>query len=162
MPETSAARYKAATLKELEGLKLKCVTPVPRSAVPPGIKIYYASVNWVTKFINGIYDKTKCRACFAGNTYDKTHSDCYAPVCKFISVLIVLCLSAMVGWFITGLDYEMAYLNAPLDEDLHASSTMHARIQLKWQRTLLVMRHLYLRSSRQWSSMDQAPCYCSD
>ena len=77
--------------------------------------LYNASVMWTTKFINGAYDKTKCRSCFAGHTFDKTHTDCYAPVAKFISVLIVLCLSAMHGWYLTGLDFEMAYLNAELD-----------------------------------------------
>ena len=116
MTDSEARRYKEATMKELRGLKDKCITLVKRSSIPPGTRVYNASVNWVTKFVNGSYDKTKCRACFAGNTFDKTGSDCFSPVAKFISVLIVLCLSAMFGWSVTGLDYEMAYLNAPMDE----------------------------------------------
>ena len=115
MPDAESKRYKEATMKELNGLKLKCITTMPRSSIPKGEKLYNASVMWTTKFINGSYDKTKCRSCFAGHTFDKSHTDCYAPVAKFISVLIVLCLSAMHGWFLTGLDFEMAYLNADLD-----------------------------------------------
>ena len=115
MLPAEAKRYKDATLAELNGLKQKCITVLPRSAIPKGEKLYNASVLWTTKFINGVYDKTKCRSCFAGHTFDKTHTDCYAPVAKFISVLIILCLSAMHGWYLTGLDFEMAYLNADLD-----------------------------------------------
>jgi hypothetical protein len=116
MSDSDALRYRDATALELAGLKKKCISLIPKRAVPSGQRIYHASVNWTTKFTNGAYTKTKCRACFAGNTFDKTYTDCYAPVCKFISVLIILCLSAMMGWTITGLDYEMAYLNAPLAE----------------------------------------------
>ena len=119
MTGSDSLRYKDATLKELDGLKRKCVTLLPKSKVPSGFRVYHASVNWVTKFINGKYDKTKCRACFAGSSYDKSGSDCFAPTAKCISVLIVLCLTAMFGWFVTGLDYEMAYLNAKMDEECY-------------------------------------------
>ena len=115
MLPAESKRYKDATLAELNGLKRKCISVLPRSAIPKGEKLYNASVLWTTKFINGVYDKTKCRSCFAGHTFDKSHTDCYAPVAKFISVLIILCLSAMHGWHLTGLDFEMAYLNAELD-----------------------------------------------
>lgn len=122
MKESEADRYKEATMKELRGLKEKCITLVKRSSIPQHTRIYNASVHWVTKFVNGSYDKTKCRACFAGNTFDKSGTDCFSPVAKFISVLIVLCLSAMFGWYVTGLDYEMAYLNAPMDEPCYMRS----------------------------------------
>jgi hypothetical protein len=104
MLPAEARRYKDATLAELNGLKRKCITTLPRSAMPKDEKLYNASVMW-----------TKCRSCFAGHTFDKDHADCYAPVAKFIYVLIILCLSAMYGWCLTGLDFEMAYLNADLD-----------------------------------------------
>ena len=116
MAPADSLRYKKATLKELEGLKRKCIKLIPKSSIPHGHRVYHASVNWVTKFVNGEYLKTKCRACFAGSSYDKSNSDCFAPTAKFASVLIVLCLAAMMRLFCTGLDYEMAYLNAPLDE----------------------------------------------
>ena len=116
MEGADSQRYKDATAVELEGLKRKCISLIRKSDVPRGQTSYPTSINWVTKFINGAYDKTKCRACFAGNRYDKTYSDCYAPTANFMSVLIILCLSAMFGWFVTGLDYEMAYLNAPMPE----------------------------------------------
>jgi hypothetical protein len=98
MLPAEAKRYKDVTLAELNGLKRKCITALPRSAMPKGEKLYNASVTWTTKFINGVYDKTKFRSCFAGHAFDKTHTGCYAPVAKFISVLIILCPSAMHCW----------------------------------------------------------------
>ena len=73
-------------------------------------------MRWTTKFVNGLYSKTKCRACFGGHKFDKATTDCFAPTAKFVSVLIVLCLASMFGWFCTGLDFKQAYLNAPVDE----------------------------------------------
>ena len=40
-----ARRYKDATLAELNGLKRKCITVLPRSAMPKGEKLYNASVS---------------------------------------------------------------------------------------------------------------------
>ena len=79
MTPENAARYKKATLKELDSLKRKCIELIPKPAVPRGHRVYHASVKWVTKFVNGEYLKTKCRACFAVSSYDKSGSDCFAP-----------------------------------------------------------------------------------
>ena len=73
MSDSDALRYRDATALELAGLKKKCISLIPKRAVPSGQRIYHASVNWTTKFTNGAYTKTKCWACFAGNTFDKTY-----------------------------------------------------------------------------------------
>ena len=115
LPPSAQKRYKDATVKELQGLKdSKCIRLVPRSSIPHNETIYQSSVMWTTKFRNGVYDKTKCRCCLAGNTFDKSLADCFAPTVRFASVLILVCLSAMFGWSATGLDYTMAY-HAKLD-----------------------------------------------
>ena len=117
LPEPIQKRYQNATMKELKGLKSsKCIRLVPRSEIPRGETIFHASITWTTKFRNGAYDKTKCRCCLAGNRFDKSFTDCFAPVVRFGSVLVLLCLAAMFGWSTTGLDFTMAYLNANLDE----------------------------------------------
>jgi hypothetical protein len=90
--------------------------------IPTAAKIYICIVNWVTKYVLGVYQKSKCRICFGEHHYVKTFTDCFAPTVSFCSVLIMLCLSAMFGWYIGSSDYAQAYLNADIDEEcfLHA------------------------------------------
>jgi hypothetical protein len=142
-----ARRYKDATLTELNGLKRKCITVLPRSAMLKGEKLCNASVTWKTKFIHGVHDKAKCRSYFAGHAFDKTHADCCGPVAKFISVLLILCLSAMHGWHLTGLDFEMACLNADLDVPCHTRAPARVKEcdedgnELCWKRASCTCDH---------------------
>jgi hypothetical protein len=93
MPEQKRKRYNDATMKEYEGMKTKDVMEfVRKSDVPKDARIYICIVNWVTKFVLGQYQKTKCRICFGGHHYVKTFTDFFAPTVKFCSVLIMLCL----------------------------------------------------------------------
>ena len=118
MPEQVRKRYNDATMKEYEGMKSKGVMEFVRiSDLPKDAKIYICIVNWVTKFVLGVYQKTKCRICFGGHHYVKTFTDCFAPTVNFCSVLIMLCISAMFGCYIGSLDYAQAYLNADIDEE---------------------------------------------
>jgi hypothetical protein len=118
MPKEKRKRYNDATVKEFEGMKNKKVMEYIRiTDLPAGSKIYICVVNWVTKFVLGTYSKTKCRICFGGHHYCKTFADCFAPTVNFCSVLTMLCLAAMFGWFIGSLDYSQAYLNADIDEE---------------------------------------------
>jgi hypothetical protein len=117
LPPDKAKRFNDATLNEFLGMKAKQVMElIPASSFPPGTKIYPAVVNWTTKKVLGVYSKTKCRICFGGHRYNKTYTDCFAPTVNFTSVMIILCLAAMLGWFLGSLDYSQAYLNADIDE----------------------------------------------
>jgi hypothetical protein len=118
MPENERKRSNDATTKEYEGMKSKGVMDFVRmSDIPKNAKIYICIDNWVTKYVLGVYQKTKCRICFGGHHYVKTFTDCFAPTINFCTVLIMLCLSAMFGWYIGSLDYAQAYLNADIDEE---------------------------------------------
>jgi transposase InsO family protein len=118
MPPEARKRYNDATTREYEGMKSKEVMEFVRMTdIPKNAKIYICIVNWTTKFVLGVYQKTKCRICFGGHHYVKTFTDCFAPTVNFCSVLIMLCLAAMFGWFIGSLDYAQAYLNADIDEE---------------------------------------------
>jgi transposase InsO family protein len=120
MPKQKRKRYNDATMKEYEGMKKKDVMEfVRKSDVPNDARIYICIVNWVTKFVLGKYQKTKCRICFGGHHYVKTFTDCFAPTVNFCSVLIMLCLAAMFGWHLGSLDYSQAYLNAEIDEECY-------------------------------------------
>jgi hypothetical protein len=77
---------------------------IPLSQLPKGIKIYPSVVNWTTKKVLGVYSKTKCRICFGGHRYDKAYTDCFAPTVNFTSVLMILCLGTMLGWFFGSID----------------------------------------------------------
>ena len=117
LPPNKAKRFNDATLTEFLGMKAKQVMElIPASSIPTGTKIYPAVVNWTAKKVLGVYSKTKCRICFGGHRYNKTYTDCFAPTVNFTSVMIIICLAAMLGWSLGSLDYSQAYLNAFIDE----------------------------------------------
>jgi hypothetical protein len=99
MPEQARKRYNDATKKEFDGMKSKGVMEFVRMTdIPKDAKIYICIVNWVTKYVLGVYQKTKCRICFGGHHYVKTFTDCFAPTVSFCSVLIMMCLSLSDVW----------------------------------------------------------------
>jgi transposase InsO family protein len=157
LPEKQRKRYNDATAKEFEGMKKKEVMEFVRmSDVPSGAKIYICIVNWVTKYVLGVYQKTKCRICFGGHHYNKLFTDCFAPTVNFTSVLIMLCLAAMFGWHLGSLDYSQAYLNANIDEEcfLRAPEFLrqydHDGVELIWRLKKVIYGHP--KGSRLWAA----------
>ena len=117
MDPKDALRFNTATIAEVDGMKGKKVfTYATIDELPPGTTIYQSVVNWTSKTNLGVYVKTKCRICFGGHRYDKSYADTFAPTVNFCTVLVIICLSAMFGWFMGSLDYSQAYLNANIDE----------------------------------------------
>jgi hypothetical protein len=117
MDPKDALRFNTATIAEVDGMKGKKVFVYATiDELPPGTTIYQSVVNWTSKTNLGVYVKTKCRICFGGHRYDKTYADTFAPTVNFCTVLVIICLSAMFGWFMGSLDYSQAYLNANIDE----------------------------------------------
>jgi len=117
MDPKDAQRFNDATIKEVGGMKHKGVfVNTTLDDLPPDTKIYQSVVNWTSKSNLGVYVKTKCRICFGGHMYDKSYSDTFAPTVNFCTVLVIICLSAMFGWIMGGIDYSQAYLNANIDE----------------------------------------------
>jgi hypothetical protein len=155
MPELKRRRYNEATIKEFEGMKAKNVMELVRISDIQNAKLYICIVNWVTKFVLGVYQKTKCRICFGGHHYVKTFTDCFAPTVNFCSVLIMLCLSAMLGWFIGSLDYSQAYLNADIDEECYLRAPEVLReydidgVEFVWKLKKVIYGHP--KGSRLWA-----------
>ena len=155
MPELKRKRYNDATMKEYEGMKAKNVMELVRISDIPNEKLYICIVNWTTKFVLGVYQKTKCRICFGGHHYVKTFTDCFAPTVNFCSVLIMLCLSAMLGWYIGSLDYSQAYLNADIDEDCYLRAPEFLRkydfdgVEMVWKLKKVIYGHP--KGSRLWA-----------
>jgi hypothetical protein len=117
MDPKDAKRFNDATITEVNEMKSKNVfTNTTMDALPEETKVYQSVVNWTSKTNLGIYVKTKCRICFGGHRYDKTYANTFAPTVNFCTVLVIICLSAMFGWFMGSLDYSQAYLNASIDE----------------------------------------------
>ena len=117
MDPKDALRFNNATISEVNGMKQKNVfVNATLDDLPPGTTIYQSVVNWTSKTNLGVYVKTKCRICFGGHRYDKSYTDTFAPTVNFCTVLVIICLSAMFGWFMGSLDYSQAYLNANIDE----------------------------------------------
>ena len=117
MHPNDAARFNDATITEVKGMKHKDVFEYTTiDELPKGTKLYQSIVNWTSKMNLGVYVKTKCRICFGGHVYDKSYSDTFAPTVNFCTVLVIICLSAMFGWYMGSLDYSQAYLNADIDE----------------------------------------------
>jgi hypothetical protein len=107
MHPRDAKRFNDATL---------VIEYVTMDQIPSNTKVYQSIANWSSKTNLGVYVKTKCRICFGGHRYDKSYSDTFAPTVNFCTVLIMICLGAMFGWYLGGLDYSQAYLNADLNE----------------------------------------------
>ena len=156
LPEHVRKRYNDATTKEYEGMKSKDVMEFVRMTdIPKDAKIYICIVNWVTKYVLGVYQKTKCRICFGGHHYVKTFTDCFAPTVNFCSVLIMLCLSAMFGWYIGSLDYAQAYLNADIDEECFLRAPEFLRefdkdgVEFIWRLKKVIYGHP--KGSRLWA-----------
>ena len=156
MPEKARKRYNEATTREYEGMKSKGVMEFVRMTdIPKQTKIYICIVNWTTKYVLGIYQKTKCRICFGGHHYVKTFTDCFAPTVNFCSVLTMLCLAAMFGWFIGSLDYAQAYLNADIDEECFLRAPEFLReydsdgIEFIWRLKKVIYGHP--KGSRLWA-----------
>ena len=156
LPEHARKRYNDATTKEYEGMKSKDVMEFVRMTdIPKDAKIYICIVNWVTKYVLGVYQKTKCRICFGGHHYVKTFTDCFAPTVNFCSVLIMLCLSAMFGWYIGSLDYAQAYLNADIDEECFLRAPEFLRefdkdgVEFIWRLKKVIYGHP--KGSRLWA-----------
>ena len=156
LPEKARKRYNDATKKEYEGMKAKNVMEFVRmSDIPRETKIYICIVNWTTKYVLGVYQKTKCRICFGGHHYVKTFSDCFAPTVNFCSVLIMLCLAAMFGWHLGSLDYSQAYLNANIDEDCFLRAPEFLReydrdgVEFIWRLKKVIYGHP--KGSRLWA-----------
>jgi transposase InsO family protein len=117
MDPKDALRFNTATIAEVDGMKGKKVFVYATiDELPTGTTIYQSVVNWTSKTNLGVYVKTKCRICFGGHRYDKSYADTFAPTVNFCTVLVIICLSAMFGWFMGSLDYSQAYLNANIDE----------------------------------------------
>jgi hypothetical protein len=118
MDPRDAKRFNDATITEVNGMKNKDVfVNTTMDKLPPGTKIYQSIVNWTSKTNLGVYVKTKCRICFGEHRYDKSYySDTFAPTVNFCTVLVIICLSAIFGWYLGSLDYSQAYLNADIDE----------------------------------------------
>jgi hypothetical protein len=157
LPEKHRQRYNEATKREYEGMKKKDVMEFVRmSDIPSGSKIYICIVNWVTKYVLGIYQKTKCRICFGGHHYNKLFTDCFAPTVNFTSVLVMLCLAAMFGWHLGSLDYSQAYLNASIDEECYLRAPEFLReydydgVELIWKLKKVIYGHP--KGSRLWAA----------
>ena len=157
MPEKHRQRYNEATKKEYDGMKKKEVMEFVRmSDIPKESKIYICIVNWVTKYVLGIYQKTKCRICFGGHHYNKIFTDCFAPTVNFTSVLVILCLAAMFGWHLGSLDYSQAYLNASIDEECYLRAPEflreydHDGVELIWRLKKVIYGHP--KGSRLWAA----------
>jgi hypothetical protein len=117
MDPRDAKRFNDATFSEVQGMQKKQVFEyTTMDNLPQGTKVYQSIVNWTSKTNLGKYVKTKCRICFGGHIYDKSYSDTFAPTVNFCTVLVIICLSAMFGWYLGSLDYSQAYLNADIDE----------------------------------------------
>ncbi len=158
IPEPTRKRYNDATKREYEGMKSKVVMELVRiTHIPKGAKIYICIlvVTWVTKYVLGVYQKTKCRVCFGGHHYVKTFTDCFAPIVNFCSVLMMLCLSAMFWRYIGSLDYAQAYLNADIDEECFLRAPEFLReydsdgIEFIWRLKKVIYGHP--KGSRLWT-----------
>jgi hypothetical protein len=156
MDPRDAKRFNDATFTEVRGMKNKQVFEyTTMDNLPRGTKVYQSIVNWTSKTNLGVYVKTKCRICFGGHIYDKSYSDTFAPTVNFCTVLVIICLAAMFGWYLGSLDYSQAYLNADIDEicimraPIAVREFNHQGKELFWKMKKAIYGHP--KASRLWA-----------
>jgi len=154
-PTENKKRFNDSTEAEIGGMEKKAVFGKKHiSEVPDGEKIYPSVVNWLTKKVCGVYKKTKCRICFGGHRFDKSMIDCFAPTVTFMSVMMLICLTAMFGWFIGSIDYSQAYLNADLDQPYYMDPPEYWKRIHGYDYVWILHKAIYghPKSGRMWAS----------
>ena len=106
--------------KEIGALEINdtwTLTPLPPSKTPIGCK-------WVYRFKylpDGTIEHFKARLVSKGFTQKLglDYSETFSPITKSISVMIILSLAAMKGWFLHQMDVNNAFLHGDLIEDVY-------------------------------------------
>ena len=112
------AHWKAASDKEVASLKKNNVyTLVPATAVPAGHKIIGS--RWVYKVKADISYKGRVVVLGWGQVPGVDCGGTFAPVCRLQSIRMVLAIAAEFGFECWQLDYNTAFLNAKVEEEVY-------------------------------------------
>ena len=116
-------RFMASTDKELEGFLSDPTAAklIPTSQVPTDEQLLETLCAWVTKFINGKYDKTKARIVIRGNLQEKNDKillllQYVLQQCWYSSVLL-LCMDGTSINVTTLVLFSMQYYRNPFMHD---------------------------------------------
>ncbi|KAL7280511.1 hypothetical protein ACG7TL_005443 [Trametes sanguinea] len=87
----------------------------------------------IKKNAAGEIDKYKARLVAQGFTqvYGVDYYNTFAPVAKLSSFHLLLAIAAHNGWAAESFDFNSAYLNSKLDEDVHLKQLLHAVPELR-------------------------------
>ena len=118
--EIQFLEWRATVDKEIEALEINdtwTLTPSPPSKTPIGCK-------WVYRFKHlpdGTIERYKAHLVSKGFTQKLglDYSETCSPVAKSVSVMIILSLAAMKGWFLHQMDVNNAFLHGDLIEDVY-------------------------------------------
>jgi len=122
MDEWNKKRFNDSTAAEKNGFfqDPKIAQRIRITDVPAGATIMNTMCIWVTKFLQGKYEKTKARIVVRGDQAPQTGENTFAPTVRFTSMLTLFCLAAMYNWRVDKIDYTGAFLNAELPEAMYA------------------------------------------
>ena len=112
------AHWKAASDKEIASLKKNNVyTLVPATAVPAGHKI--VGSRWVYKFKAEKSHEGRVIVLEWGQVPGVDCGGTFAPVCRLQSIRMVLAIAAEFDFECWQLDYNTAFLNAKVEEEVY-------------------------------------------
>ena len=116
------AHGKAASDKEVASLKKNNVyTLVPATAVPAGHKIIGS--RWVYKVKADKFYKGRVDVLGLGQVLGVDCGGAFAPVCRLQGIRIVLAIAAEFDFECWQLDYNTAFLNAKIEEEVYVKMT---------------------------------------
>ena len=139
MPEAQQREWKAACREELEALRRREVFELVN--LPKGRKII--KNRWVFDQKSDGRKKARLVAKGFSQVEGIDFTEIFSPVVRFETVRLMLALSALEQWYITGLDVKSAFLYGELEEELYMEQPEGFRTKGQENKVLRLKRALY-------------------
>ena len=139
LPPAEQKEWKAACREELEALRRRKVFELVDR--PKGRKVI--KNRWVFDVKSDGRKKARLVAKGFSQVEGVDYDQIFSPVVRFETVRLLLALSALEDWYITGLDVRNAYLYGKLDEEIYMEQPEGFAAKGQEHKVLRLLRALY-------------------
>ncbi|CDO75026.1 hypothetical protein BN946_scf184640.g1 [Trametes cinnabarina] len=139
LPQAEQKEWKAACREELEALRRRKVFELVDR--PKGRKVI--KNRWVFDIKSDGRKKARLVAKGFSQVEGIDYDQIFSPVVRFETVRLILALSALENWYITGLDVRNAYLYGKLEEEIYMEQPEGFTAKGQEHKVLRLLRSLY-------------------